>query len=58
MALDQLDRQARLSDTTAADDDEFVLPQKLIARDAAWLAHGEHRIGGRRRSAGFLFAHP
>lgn len=29
MALDQLDRQAGLSDTTTTDDDELILAQKL-----------------------------
>lgn len=29
MALDQLDRQARFTDTTTADDDELVLSQEL-----------------------------
>lgn len=29
MGLDQLDRQARLSDTTSSDNDELVLSQKL-----------------------------
>lgn len=29
VALDQLDRQTRLSDTTTADNDELILAQKL-----------------------------
>lgn len=33
VALDQLDGQARLADTTATDDDELVFPQKLQARE-------------------------
>lgn len=32
MGLDELDREGRLSDTTASDNDEFVLAQELSLR--------------------------
>lgn len=35
MALDQLDGQARFTDTTAADNDELVLSQEL----RTWVSH-------------------
>lgn len=34
MALDQLDGQARFTDTTTADDDELVLSQELTRKEA------------------------
>lgn len=41
MALDQLDRQARFTDATAADDDELVLSQELLfARKCQSLVSG------------------
>lgn len=40
VALDQLDGQARFTDTTAADDDELVLSQELVR--AGRVSKGEH----------------
>lgn len=47
MTLDQLDGQAGFTDTTAADDDQLVLPQELRAR-AMGLASD---LRGERREA-------
>jgi hypothetical protein len=43
MSLDQLNSQARLSDTTTADDDELVLSQELD--DQRVLANGRCPVG-------------
>jgi hypothetical protein len=53
MALNQLDGQARFTDTTTANDDELVLSQELTRREAnvsySEEAKARDREGGKRR---------
>lgn len=42
MALDQLDRQARFTDTTTTDNDELVLSQELRTQ----VSHNAHLLLG------------
>ena len=44
VALDQLDGQARLSDTTSADYDQLVFSEKLMG-DVSGCAWGRGRMG-------------